>query len=183
MQLKYPAGILFVLMNCLASAQIDTAKSKTGAYYFDGDEVVFEFDLRAYEKAVRTADIAVFDFADLGILEVAVSGNFNDLSDEGWVMQRFNKHLYLLRKHLKEYANNRQAAAKYLHVDPGPPAGLPPDHAAFDQLLGQWHDQEAACAQLAEDLRMQGWTGEKISNERRQILTASFQRKSRGNSM
>lgn len=86
--------------------------------------------------------------------------------------------LHDLRKCLKEYANNRPAAAKHLHFDPGPPTGLPPDHAAFDQLLGQWHDQEAACAQLAEDLRMQGWTGE-MENQGKTVLRA-WKRRERG---
>jgi len=79
--------------------------------------------------------------------------------------------LHDLRKCLKEYANNRQATAKHLHFDPGPPAGLPPDHAAFDGLLGQWHDQDVACVQLAEDLRAQGWTGEML-NEGKTMLRA-----------
>jgi hypothetical protein len=106
----------------------------------------------------------------------AVQTYFNDLqkditSKEKELPRRRAGDLHDLRKRLKEYANNRQPAAKHLRFDPGPPAGLPPDHAAFDQLLGQWHDQDAACAQLAEDLRTQGWTGEML-NEGKTVLRA-----------
>lgn len=71
--------------------------------------------------------------------------------------RRRTAELHELRKLLKEYANNRLLAAKYLHFDPGPPAGVP---AGFEALLGQWHDQDAACTQLAEDLRLECWEPE-----------------------
>lgn len=67
--------------------------------------------------------------------------------------------LHDLRKLLKEYANNRQLTVNHLRFDPGPPGGIP-GGANFDDLLGEWHDLDAACAQLAADLRAQGWEGE-----------------------
>lgn len=70
--------------------------------------------------------------------------------------------LHALRKHLKEYANNRRLTTKHLHFDPGPPAGIPADGTNFDDLLGEWHDLDAACAQLTDDLRTQGWEGEEL---------------------
>ena len=82
--------------------------------------------------------------------------------------RRRASELHELRKLLKEYANNRQLAIKYFKLDPGPPTGLPTDHARFDTLLGQWHDQDVACAQLAEDLRTQGWEGE-LLNEGKKV--------------
>ena len=88
-----------------ASAQVDTVKIPYGAYYFEGDEVVFEFDRRAYESAFRTADSARVDFADLDILQVTVSGDFNNWSKEGWVMQRVDTHRFRLRKHLKDFTD------------------------------------------------------------------------------
>lgn len=71
--------------------------------------------------------------------------------------RRRTAELHDLRKLLKEYAYNRLLTVKYLHFDPGPPAGVP---AGFEALLGQWHDQDAACAQLAEDLRQESWEPE-----------------------
>lgn len=81
-----------------ATAQIDTTKSPYGHYYFDGEDVVFEFDRRQYAKAVRAADNANIDFGDIDVTKVAVSGNFNNWSWDDWKMQQVDKHRYRLRK-------------------------------------------------------------------------------------
>ena len=84
-----------------------------------------------------------------------------DIADKaGKLNRRRTIDLHELRKLLKEYANNRQLTVKHLQLDPGPPGGIPAENASFDELLGEWHDQDAACIQLAEDLRTQGWEGE-----------------------
>ena len=54
---------------------------------------------------------------------------------------------------LREYSDNRKLVIKHLHFDPGVPRGLGADIIAVVQLLGEWHDQDAACRQLAEYLR------------------------------
>ncbi|MBV6441114.1 MAG: hypothetical protein DYG98_26160 [Haliscomenobacteraceae bacterium CHB4] len=102
MGLKYTASIFFLALSVWATAQIDTARSKYGTYYFEGDEVVFEFDVRAYEATLRASDSTAVDFADLGILQVAVSGTFNNWSEEGWTMHQIDPYRYQLRKHLKD---------------------------------------------------------------------------------
>ncbi len=98
MSLKYQITTLFLLMNLGASAQVDTSKSKYGYYYFDHDEVVFEFDRRTYEAALHSADSNQVDFADLGILEVVVAGQADDWSKDDWVMRQVDKYRYQLRK-------------------------------------------------------------------------------------
>lgn len=102
MKLKYASSIFFLFLSAWATAQIDTSKSKYGAYYFEGDDVVFEFDRRAYEATLRASDSTAVDFADLNILEVAISGTFNNWSKEGWTMQQVDTFRYQLRKHLKD---------------------------------------------------------------------------------
>lgn len=94
----------------------------------------------------------------------AVQAYFDDLQKDiaekaSHLSRRRTGDLHALRKHLKEYANNRRLTTKHLHFDPGPPAGIP-GGANFDDLLGEWHDLDAACAQLAGDLRTQGWEGQ-----------------------
>ena len=103
MKLKYSASIFFLLLVSWATAQPDTARSQYGTYYFEGDDVVFEFDLRAYKAAARASDSTVADFSDLGVLEIAVTGNFNNWSQEGWTMQRVDEYRYRLRKHLRDF--------------------------------------------------------------------------------
>lgn len=62
-----------------------------------------------------------------------------------------------LRKWLKEYAINRRLANRHFGFDPGPPLVPRAENAGLDELLGQWHDLDAACMQLQEDLQTQQW--------------------------
>ncbi|MBK8921654.1 MAG: CHAD domain-containing protein [Saprospirales bacterium] len=68
------------------------------------------------------------------------------------------QELHELRKILKEYGINRRYAARCWAFDPGEAVpGLPLDHTAADELLGAWHDLDAAGSQLANDRRQQAW--------------------------
>jgi len=110
------AALLALLLCCSGplGAQIDSAKSKYGLYFFEGDEVVFEFDKRVYENALHSADSNAVDFADLDILQVTVSGDFNNWSAEGWVMQRMDENRYQLRKHLKDFKDKPDWQFRFL---------------------------------------------------------------------
>ena len=103
MQLKYLASLVFLCAGFVAGAQIDTAKSVYGSYFLDEEEVVFEFDRQVYEKEVRASGIAKADFADLGILQVARSGNFNNWSEAGWKMRRIDDNRFQIRKRLDDF--------------------------------------------------------------------------------
>jgi Glycogen recognition site of AMP-activated protein kinase/Carbohydrate-binding module 48 (Isoamylase N-terminal domain) len=94
--------IFFLLAAWSVPAQVDLSKSKFGFYYIEGEDVVFEFDKRAYAAAQRGQDSLAADFADLGVLEVAVSGNFNNWSKEGWKMQRVDENRFRLRKKVED---------------------------------------------------------------------------------
>lgn len=85
-----------------ATAQVDTTKSPYGQYFFEGEDVVFEFDRRQYAKAVRAADNANIDFGDIDVTKVAVSGNFNNWSWDDWKMQQVDKYRYRLRKKVSD---------------------------------------------------------------------------------
>lgn len=76
--------------------------------------------------------------------------------------RRRTSELHDLRKALREYSDNRKLAVKHLGFDPGPPRNLGPDIPALQSRLGDWHDQDAACRQLAEDLGYPGWEEEAL---------------------
>lgn len=103
MYLKYPASILFLFLAQCALAQVDTSKSSYGAYFFENEDVVFEFDRRDYEKAFQGSNGKLVDFADIDISKVSVSGNFNNWSEQGWTMKRIDKNRFQLRKRLQEF--------------------------------------------------------------------------------
>ena len=71
-------------------------------YRIDGDEVVFSFDKRQFDK-IKSFDGYERDFQDLDIDEVALSGEFNDWSKEGWNMQKVNENVFELRKKLHDF--------------------------------------------------------------------------------
>lgn len=69
-------------------------------YYLDGNDVVFVFDVRNYAKALQSENADNVDFKDLGIYEVAISGQFNNWSKKGWKMQKHSEFIFELRKPL-----------------------------------------------------------------------------------
>ncbi len=72
-------------------------------YFFEGDEVVFEFDAREYLIAREKGILESLDFSDLKIDEVVVSGSFNNWSKDSWQMKQVDKYTYQLRKKIASF--------------------------------------------------------------------------------
>lgn len=91
---------LLLIITIAVSFSLPAQEAPHQSYYFDGDEVVFEFDLRYYEGATkhkkRKGDI--LDFDDINIMEVALAGNFNNWSRDEWKMKKVGSGRYQLRK-------------------------------------------------------------------------------------
>lgn len=134
---------------CIKEARIDFNKMASREMMPGWRELKQEFR-QSFKACTPKAVQTYFDGMQKDILEKT-----SDLS------RRRTAGLHDLRKLLKEYANNRQLTVKHLRFDPGLPAGIPGD-TNFDERLGQWHDLDAACAQLAADLRAQGWEEEML---------------------
>lgn len=169
MQFKYWAGLLFALASC--SPQFDPARKDFGTYYFEGEDVVFEFDRRIYESAVRSADKTPFDFEDLGVLEVAVAGNFNNWSGEGWTMERVDDNHYRLRKHLRDFKDTPDWQFRFVIN-----GALWPDSSADKQGALNWYNIKNPNAPVP----VHGDTGNVVfhlrgfGSSRQVILTGSF---------
>jgi hypothetical protein len=84
------------------------------AYHFEGDEVVFVFDIREYQKALDEETSEYLDFSDLKIYDVAISGNFNDWSERGWRMKKKDDHSYELRKSTADFDDPIHWYFKYI---------------------------------------------------------------------
>ncbi len=104
----YSLIIVFVTCTDLLS------QSKSGSYYFDGDEVVFEFDPRDYAKATVDGTAKKMDFADLEIYKVTVSGDFNKWSKKGWKMKKVSRFKYQLRKKIIDFDDRFTWEFKFL---------------------------------------------------------------------
>ncbi len=94
--------ICLCLLVCPLAAQVDTTRSAFGTYYFEGEDVIFEFDQRNYDQAVRASDGKSIDFGEINLSQIAISGNFNNWSWEGWKMNKVSPYHYTLRKKVSE---------------------------------------------------------------------------------
>ncbi len=72
-------------------------------YFFEGEEVVFQFDSRQYRQATIDGTDQTLDFADFQIDSVIVSGGFNDWSRQGWKMEKVGPTTFQLRKKITDF--------------------------------------------------------------------------------
>ena len=72
-------------------------------YYLEEENVVFVFDVRDYAKALLGENALKVDFADLGIYEVAISGEFNGWNKKGWKMNKRDEFTFELRKKIADF--------------------------------------------------------------------------------
>jgi hypothetical protein len=93
----------FLVFAWTLSAMVGSAQDNTNPYYFEGEEVVFVFDVRSYAKALLGENELKVDFADLGIYEVAITGEFNNWSKKGWKMTKRDEFTYELRKRIQDF--------------------------------------------------------------------------------
>lgn len=93
--------ILLIATTALSWAQPEEEPYR--GYYFDGDEVVFEFDLRYFEEATVDGTGKRVDFDDLNIYQVAVAGDFNHWSRKKWKMKKIGPQRYQLRKKIADF--------------------------------------------------------------------------------
>lgn len=96
---SFSIHILFLGLAFGAFAQTDGPKG----YFFDGDEVVFEFNVEEYKQVTKDQSQRRLDFEDLKIQEVAVSGDFNNWSREGWKMKKISENIYQVRKPITDF--------------------------------------------------------------------------------
>ena len=84
------------------------------AYYLDGDEVVFVFDIRDYEQVTSENERKRLDFEELRIEDVAVTGEFTLWSRKGWKMKKVGEYTYQLRKNLNDFNDAFPLQFKYI---------------------------------------------------------------------
>ena len=84
------------------------------AYHLEGDNVVFVFDVRSYAKELLGKNALKVDFADLGIYDVAITGQFNDWSKKGWRMEKKDEFTFILRKRISDFNDEFPLDFRYI---------------------------------------------------------------------
>ncbi|MBV6655081.1 MAG: hypothetical protein KI786_15050 [Mameliella sp.] len=72
-------------------------------YFFEDDEVVFEFDLQYFKEGTRHGSLWRTDFEDIDVESVAIAGDFNDWSTDGWRMKKIGEGRFQLRKQIEDF--------------------------------------------------------------------------------
>lgn len=108
--------IFALLAACSPKTMLPTTHSSKyhniGTYYFEGDEVVFEFDAQKYHYATKT-DGKRIALSLLTIKSVALAGEFNNWSGEAWGMKEIEKGKYQLRKKIIDFKDKPTWEFKY----------------------------------------------------------------------
>lgn len=99
-------------MGLLALAQPSPA-----VYYFDGNEVVFQFNASIYREALKNGKQEKLEFSDLRIHEVVISGNFNNWSQKGWKLKKVGPDQFQLRKKVTDFKDPYNLDFKFLVND------------------------------------------------------------------
>jgi hypothetical protein len=94
---------IFLVFAWTAATIVCSAQEGNDPYYFEGEDVVFVFDVRNYAKALLGENALKVDFADLGIYEVAITGEFNHWNKKGWKMTKRDEFTYELRKRIQDF--------------------------------------------------------------------------------
>ena len=102
--------LLLLFMAFTLSVQSQVEKG----YYFEGDEVVFEFDISEYKELTKHNSNKKLDFDDLDIYEVAIAGDFNNWSRKNWKMEKVGKNRYQLRKKITDFNDAFKWEFKYI---------------------------------------------------------------------
>ncbi|PNQ72626.1 hypothetical protein C1T31_10785 [Hanstruepera neustonica] len=100
----------FFCFSFLGFSQEQTIKG----YRIDGDDVVFTFDKRDYEKITSDKHQFTDDFEDFKIHDVIVSGQFNNWTRDDWKMERINENIFELRKKITDFTDEFSWEFKFL---------------------------------------------------------------------
>ena len=100
---KISVQVMFVCFWWMGFLSHGLSQPAANPYYFEGDDIVFVFDVRRYAEALKGKNADKVDFADLNIYDVAISGQFNGWSKKGWKMTKKSEFLFELRKRIDEF--------------------------------------------------------------------------------
>ena len=111
--MKLKSYILFFILT-LSCLSFYAQKGEVKGYRIEGDEIVFTFDKRDYEKITDEKNQKRMDFDDFDIRNVVVSGEFNLWSRDAWKMKKVSKNIYELRKKVVDFNDNFEWQFKFV---------------------------------------------------------------------
>lgn len=105
---------IILLLVSISTIEIAAQNDTSTGYRIDGDDVVFTFDRRDYEKATHEYHGHKIDFDNLTIEKVVVAGEFNNWSRQRWKMTKIDNNRFELRKPLADFTDSFSYEFKFL---------------------------------------------------------------------
>lgn len=105
-------SIFFVII--LSSFYSFSQEKNSKGYRIEGDDIVFSFDRRDYNKVTSETTQKRFDFEDFEIENVIVSGQFNNWSRDNWHMSKIDENQYELHKKIIDFTDEFSWEFKFL---------------------------------------------------------------------
>lgn len=105
---------IVVLTTLFSACRRDNMLRSPVGYRIEGSDVIFEFDIREYKKVTKPKASGQLDFEDIDIKAIAISGEFNNWSEDGWKMTQVDEFVFQLRKPLKEFKDQYKWEYKYI---------------------------------------------------------------------
>lgn len=169
--------VLMIMLFCGALLSIAAQNQDTlNAYHFEGDDVVFVFDIRNYAKELLGKNALKVDFADLGIYDVAVTGNFTDWNKKGWRMEKRDDFTFVLRKRITDFNDAFPLDFKYIvngHFLVDPEGDITDSRKFSDDFLEDIYKVDLSIIKVKPDgavlFSLKGYT-----NRKEVILAGSF---------
>ncbi len=170
-------GFVILLFSSVATALVAQSQDTTvNAYHFEGDDVVFVFDIRNYAKELLGKNALKVDFADLGIYDVAVTGQFNNWSKKGWHMEKKDDFTFVLRKKISAFNDVFPLDFRYIingHFLADPEGDVTDSRKFSDDFLEDIYKVDLSVIKIREDgpvlFSLKGYTDRKEV-----ILAGSF---------
>lgn len=85
--------------------QVTSQTKEVKGYRIEGNDVVFSFDKREYQKYIKENGKKIL-LEDFNIENVVVSGQFNNWSKNKWRMTKVDENIYELRKSIDDFDDN-----------------------------------------------------------------------------
>ena len=105
-------SFLITALLCISTSL--NAQEQAAFYYFEGADVVFQFNGDAYLKTFEDQEGEKMAFGDLDINDVLVSSDLDTWSKDDWSMKKVGPNVFQLRKKIKSFGNGFSWNFKFL---------------------------------------------------------------------
>lgn len=174
--LTYTKHIILTWLFYAGTGLVMQAQETSQPYRLEGSDCVFTFDVRNYAKELLGENALKVDFADLGVYDVAITGDFNNWNKKGWKMQKIDEFTFTLRKPITEFNDAFPIEFRYIingRFIANPEGDITDPRQFKDDFLEDIYKLDLSVINVSEKgnvlFELKGYT-----NRKQVVLTGSF---------